>query len=158
VKRSSTIFLKMALFLMGAPILALAIYGIFYLVGNPANPEYANILYPAIIIMYISVIPYCITLYQAFRLLVLIDNNEGFSTISVEALNKIKYCALTISGLYTVILPFVFQMAQKDDAPGLVIIGMIPVFASLVIAVFAAVLKRLLKEAIDIKSENEYTV
>lgn len=158
MKRSSTTFLKMALFLMGAPILALAIYGVFYLVGNPANPEYAKILYPAIIIMYISVIPYCTTLYQAFRLLVLIDNNEGFSTISVEALNKIKYCALTISVLYAVMLPFVFQMAQKDDAPGLVIIGMIPVFASLVIAVFAAVLRRLLQEAIDIKSENDYTV
>ena len=158
MKRSSTTFLKMALFIMGAPILALAVYGIFYLVGNPANSEYASILYPPVVIMYLSVIPYCITLYQAFRILVLIDNNEGFSTISVEALNKIKYCALTISGLYAVILPFVFQMAQKDDAPGLVIIGMIPVFASLVIAVFAAVLKRLLKEAIDIKSENEYTV
>jgi len=108
--------------------------------------------------MYLSVIPYCITLYQAFRILVLIDNNEGFSTISVEALNKIKYCALTISGLYAVILPFVFLVAQKDDAPGLVIIGMIPVFAPLVISVFAAVLKRLLEEALDIKSENEYTV
>jgi len=158
VKRSSTTFLKMALFIMGAPILALAVYGIFYLVGNPANSEYASILYPPVVIMYLSVIPYCITLYQAFRILVLIDNNEGFSTISVEALNKIKYCALTISGLYAVILPFVFLVAQKDDAPGLVIIGMIPVFAPLVISVFAAVLKRLLEEALDIKSENEYTV
>ena len=158
MKRSSTTFLKMALFIMGAPILALAVYGIFYLVGNPANSEYASILYPPVVIMYLSVIPYCITLYQAFRILVLIDNNEGFSTISVEALNKIKYCALTISGLYAVILPFVFLVAQKDDAPGLVIIGMIPVFAPLVISVFAAVLKRLLEEALDIKSENEYTV
>jgi Protein of unknown function (DUF2975) len=65
---------------------------------------------------------------------------------------------LTISGLYMVILPFVFMVADLDDAPGLVIIGMVPVFASLVIAVFAAVLQRLLKEAIDIKSENDLTV
>jgi hypothetical protein len=35
---------------------------------------------------------------------------------------------------------------------------MIPIFASLVIAVFAAVLKRLLQQAIDIKSENDLTV
>ena len=158
MKQSSAIFLKLALFLMGAPILALAIYGIFYLAGNSVDPNYASNLYPALIIMYISVIPYCTALYQAFRLLMLIDNNEGFSNVSVEALNKIKYCGLIISGLYVVMLPFVYLVAEKDDAPGLIIIGMIPIFASLVIAVFAAVLKRLLNEAIDIKSENDYTV
>ncbi|WP_219914085.1 DUF2975 domain-containing protein, partial [Bacillus paranthracis] len=38
------------------------------------------------------------------------------------------------------------------------IIGMIIIFASMVIAVFAAVLQRLLKDAIDIKSENDLTV
>ncbi len=49
-------------------------------------------------------------------------------------------------------------MAERDDAPGIIIIGMIMIFASLVIAVFAAVLQRLLKDAIDIKSENDLTV
>jgi len=35
---------------------------------------------------------------------------------------------------------------------------MIPIFASLVVAVFAAVLQKLLKNAIDIKSENDLTI
>jgi hypothetical protein len=35
---------------------------------------------------------------------------------------------------------------------------MAPIFASLVIAVFTAVLQMLLKQAIDIKSENDLTV
>ena len=78
--------------------------------------------------------------------------------MSVRALKVIKFCALTISGLYVVIIPFVFLLAELDDAPGLIIIGMVPIFASLVIAVFAAVLQRLLQEAITIKSENELTV
>ncbi len=55
-------------------------------------------------------------------------------------------------------MPLVFLVARKDDAPGLVIVGMILIFASIVIAVFAAVLKRLLQEAIDIKSENDLMV
>ena len=71
--------------------------------------------------------------------------------MSVAALKKIKFCAIIISGLYVVILPFVFLVADLDDAPGLVIIGMVPVFASMVIAVFAAVLQRLLQEAIAYK-------
>ncbi|MGO4375941.1 DUF2975 domain-containing protein, partial [Paenibacillus sp. MCAF20] len=45
-----------------------------------------------------------------------------------------------------------------DDAPGIILVGMVLIFASLVIAVFAAVLQKLLKEAIDIKSENDLTV
>ena len=49
-------------------------------------------------------------------------------------------------------------MAEVDDAPGLILVGMVLIFASMVIAVFAAVLQRLLQEAIDIKSENDLTV
>ncbi|WP_252502367.1 DUF2975 domain-containing protein [Sporosarcina sp. Marseille-Q4943] len=158
MKRGSTLFLRMAVFLIGTPVLALGIYGIYYLLKNPANPEYAHILYPIVIGMYLSVIPFFIALYQAFKLLSYIDKNLAFSELSVTALQKIKFCAMTISGLYAVILPFVFMVAELDDAPGLVIIGMVPVFASLVIAVFAAVLQRLLQEAINIKSENDLTV
>ncbi|MCU7741320.1 DUF2975 domain-containing protein [Priestia megaterium] len=158
MKQSSTIFLKISLFLMGAPVLALGIFGLFYLANNTVNPDYSYILYPAVSIMYLSVIPYFLTLYQAFRLLIYIDKNKAFSSISVIALKKIKYYAIVISGLYVIMMPFVFLVADKDDAPGLIIVGMVPIFASLVIAVFAAVLKRLLQQAIDIKSENDYTV
>ena len=97
-------------------------------------------------------------LYQAFKLLSYIDKNKAFSELSVKALKNIKYCAITISILYVVVMPFVYLVAETDDAPGLIVIGMVIIFASMVIAVFAAVLQRLLKEAIDIKSENDLTV
>lgn len=158
MKHGSTLFLKMALFLIGTPVLALCLFGLYWLAKNPANPDYAHILYPIVIGMYVSAIPFFIALYQAFKLLSYIDKNKAFSELSVKALKKIKYCAMTISGLYVVILPFVYIVAELDDAPGLIIIGMVPIFASMVIAVFAAVLQRLLQEAIDIKSENDLTV
>jgi hypothetical protein len=158
MKRGSTLFLRMAVFFIGTPVLALAIFGLTWLPKNPANPDYAYMLYPIVIGMYVSAIPFFVALYQAFKLLSFIDKNQAFSELSVKALKNIKICAMTISGLYLVILPFVFLVAELDDAPGLVIIGMVPVFASMVIAVFAAVLQRLLKEAIDIKSENDLTV
>ncbi len=158
MKRGSTLFLKMAVILMGIPVLALGIFGLPWLIKNPVNPDYAHILYPIVIGIYVSVIPYFIALYQAFKLLSYIDKNEAFSELSVNALKNIKFCALTISGLYVVMMPFVFLVAELDDAPGLIIIGMVPIFASIVIAVFAAVLQRLLQEAINIKSENDLTV
>ena len=158
MKYGSTLFLKLALFLIGTPVLALSIFGVYWLVNNPANPEYDHILYPIIIGMYVSVIPFFFALNEAFKLLSYIDKNQAFSKLSVVALKKIKWCAITISGLYVLIIPFVYIVAELDDAPGLIIIGMVPIFASMVIAVFAAVLQRLLEEAIHIKSENDLTV
>ncbi|MBY0147467.1 DUF2975 domain-containing protein [Neobacillus niacini] len=158
MKRGTTLFLKMAVILIGIPVLALGIFGVTWLTKNPANPEYAHILYPIVIGMYVSVIPFFGALVQAFKLLGYIDRNQAFSELSVKALKNIKFCAITISVVYAIVLPFVFMVAELDDAPGLVIVGMVPIFASMVIAVFAAVLQRLLQEAIDIKSENDLTV
>lgn len=158
MKRYSTIFLKLAVIFIGTPVLALCIFGSIWLFNNPVNPDYAHILYPIIIGILASVVPFSVALYQALGLLGYIDKNIAFSELSVKALKKIKYCAVTICTLYVILMPFVYLVAEKDDAPGLIIIGMAPIFASLVIAVFTAVLQRLLKQAIDIKSENDLTV
>ncbi|GAB6179038.1 DUF2975 domain-containing protein [Desulfotomaculum defluvii] len=156
--KRETLFLKLAVILMGLPVLALCIFGLPWLADNPINPDYALILYPIVIGMYLAAIPFYFALYQAFKLLNYIDMNKAFSDLPVKALKNIKYCAISISTLYVVIMPFVYLVAEKDDAPGLIIVGMVPVFASMVVAVFAAVLQKLLKNAIDIKSENDLTV
>jgi hypothetical protein len=158
MKRYSTVFLKLAVILIALPVLALCVIGLYWLFKNPVNPNYARILYPPIAGIYVSAIPFFIALYQAIKLLSYIDKNNAFSQISVESLKNIKQCAMTISGIYIAIMPFVYLVAEKDDAPGLIIMGMVPIFASMVIAVFAAVLQRLLQDAIDIKSENDLTV
>ncbi|CAH1198930.1 MULTISPECIES: DUF2975 domain-containing protein [Paenibacillus] len=158
MKRGSTIFLKAAVLLIGIPVLVLGVFGLYWFMNHPANPEYAHMLYPALLIAYVSIIPFFMALVQAFRLLGYIDANQAFSEVSVRALKKIKQCAVAISILYVLMMPFVYLVAEKDDAPGLILIGMIPIFASLVIAVFAAVLQRLLQEAADIKSENDFVI
>lgn len=158
MKQGSTLFLKAAVFLIGIPVLVLSIVGLPWLLSNPANPEFAYMLYPIVIMLYVSVIPFFIGLFQAFRLLSYIDKNKAFSVISVKALKTIKICAFSISILYVIILPFIFLLAEKDDAPGLIIIGMVLIFAPLVVAVFAAVLQKLMQEAIDIKSENDLII
>lgn len=158
MKQGTTLFLRLAIILIGTPIFVLCIFGLYWLVNNPANPMYSSLLYPILIGIYASVIPFYIALNMAFRLLSYIDKKKAFSQISVKALNNIKYSAIAISILYVAIVPFIFLLAEKDDAPGLVVMGVVPIFASLVIAVFSAVLQRLLQEAIDIKSENDLTV
>ncbi|MDF0727120.1 DUF2975 domain-containing protein [Cytobacillus sp. S13-E01] len=163
MKQRSTLFLKIAVFLIGTPVLALCIF-LLPQIANEAIEEavsgskLAYVVFGILIVMYVSAIPFYFALYQSFNLLSYIDKNQAFSQISVRALKKIKNCAITISGLYVVALPLVYIIAEWDDAPGLILIGMVMIGAPMVIAVFAAVLQRLLQEAIDIKSEIDLIV
>lgn len=156
----TTLFLKIAVIFLGVPVLALCIF----LVPEMANlsakllPEFAVIKYFVLIVFYASAIPFYFALYQAFELLRYIDKNKAFSDLSVKALKNIKYCAIIISILHVLVLPLFYIFAEVDDAPGVIFVGLVVPFASMVISVFAAVLQKLLKEAIDIKSENDLTV
>ncbi|MEC2137578.1 DUF2975 domain-containing protein [Bacillus subtilis] len=160
MNRMSTIFLKIALVLIGIPILALCIFLVPKIANYSAElfPNIAYIKYLVFIYLYVTAIPFYFALYQAFKLLSYIDKNKALSGLSVRALKNIKYCAVTISIFYAAGMPVFYLMAEIDDAPGIIVIGLVIIFASMVIAVFAAVLQKLLKEAIDIKSENDLTV
>ncbi|MFF2497027.1 DUF2975 domain-containing protein [Peribacillus sp. NPDC058075] len=160
MKQVSTIFLKIAVIFIGMPVLALCIFVVPEIANFAAElyPNMTYLKYLVLIDLYASAIPFYFALYQAFKLLSYIDNNKAFSELSVRALKTIKNCAITISSLYVVGMPLFYLMAEMDDAPGIIVIGLVVIFASMVIAVFAAVLQRLLQEAIDIKSENDLIV
>lgn len=160
MKHGSTLFLKLAVILMGVPVIALCIFLVPEIAEFAAElyPEMAFIKYLVFIDFYAASIPFYFALYQAFKLLNLIDRNDAFSDLSVRALMNIKYSAIAISTIFAVGMPLFYLVAERDDAPGIILIGMLLIFASMVIAVFAAVLQRLLQEAINIKSENDLTV
>ena len=88
--KGETLLLKIAIFIIGLPVFTLSILGLPWLANNPVNPEYAHGLYPILIGMYLSTIPFYLALYKAFRLLGYIDKNIAFSELSVKALKDIK--------------------------------------------------------------------
>lgn len=160
MKHSSTLFLKAAVFFIGIPVLALSLFLVPEIADFAAElyPNFAPIRYLVLIDLYAAAIPFYFALYQAFKLLNYIDKNNAFSKLSVQSLKKIKYCSVAFSIIYIAGMPFFYLIAEKDDAPGIILIGLVIIFASTVISVFAAVLQRLLQEAIQIKSENDLTV
>jgi Protein of unknown function (DUF3036). len=160
MKQVTTLFLKLAVIFIGIPVLAVCIF-LVPKIGNFAGELYPDIAYMkslVLIDMYAAAIPFYFALYQAFKLLSYIDKDQAFSELSVKALKNIKYCAITISTLYLLGMPLYYLMAERVDPPGIMPIGLVIIFASMVIAVFAAVLQRLLQEAINIKSENDLTI
>jgi hypothetical protein len=154
MKKGSTLFLKGVIYAIGLGVLVMCIYVFPKIIGEFQIGGYD----PILIGMYLPAIPFFIALYQSLKLLGYIDSNNAFSTLSAQALRRIKYCGITISALYIIGMPFIFNVADKDDAPGVVAIALIIIFASFVIATFAGVLQKLLENVIALKSENDLTV
>lgn len=160
MKRGSTHFLRFVIFLIGAGVLALCIFALpaMWKGGSEEFPAASRALLLIMIGLYATAVPFFVGLWQTLKLLTYIDQNKAFSEWSVKALKNIKYCAIAITVLYIGGVPLLLPIAQADDAPGLVLMGMVVACAPMVVAVFATVLQRLLQNAIDIKSENELTV
>ena len=160
MKSVSTLFLKTAVIVLSLPMIVFCIFLIPEIGQATADllPKFDESKYIVWLLLYVSVGIYLVGLYQAFNLLRYIDQRKAFSVLSVRALQVIKRCAAIISILHLCVLPSFYLFAEYDDAPGVIFVGLLVPFASLVIAVFAALLEKLLQEAIDIKSENELTI
>jgi len=154
MKHSSTLFLQSVIFLIGIVVLYVCAFGIPTVVGDFSADGYD----PILLGLYIPAIPFFIALFQATKLLNYIDTNRAFSALSVRAFRNIKLCAASIAGIFVLAMPYIFYVADKDDSPGALLIGLVIVFASTVIATFAAVLQKLVQNAVDIKAENDLTV
>jgi hypothetical protein len=161
LKKSSTLLLKTTLVFMGLIVMALAIFALPNLYkGALAEFPYApNAILGIVITMYAVAVPYFLVLWQSWKLLVLIDQNKGFSKFSVSAFRNIKYASL-VGGLLLMIgfVPLLYPIAEEDDAPGLLIYGFLFACIPFVVAVFSAVLEKLFQNAVDMKSENDLTI
>lgn len=154
MKLGPTIVLRAAVAAIGLVVLALCVFALPAGIASDKTGLYKPILAG----LYVPAIPFFYALYQAMKLIGYIEKDTAFSNASVETLRRIKLCALTICGLFAAGMPVIFNAGDKDDAPGVVAIALIIIFASFVIATFAAVLQRLLANAMAIKSENDLTV
>ena len=158
--RRETMILKIAVIMLGIPVAALSVLLLPWIArdASESSIRMAYVIYGILILMYISVVPFFAALYQGFRLLGYIDSNKAFSELSLKSIQKIRSCAAAISIIYLFAMPLFYIVAEIDDAPGVILVGMIFVFAPLTVAVFAAILKKLLKNAIDLKNDNELTI
>jgi len=159
-RQASTLFLKAVLLLIGGVALAICIFALPEIAAMDArqHPETAYLQYPFLIAAYIFFMPFFIALYQTFKLLTFIDRGEEFSDVAVNALKTIKYCALTIIAFIVLGELATIALIRGEDITHIITIGVLITFGSSVIAIFAGLLQKLLKDAIRMKSENELIV
>lgn len=154
MKKGSMLVLKGVIFFIGIIVLVLCLVALPYGISTDRTGYY----WPLLLGMYLPAVPFFIALQQALKLLRFIGKNKVFSEASVGALKNIKLCAMTICGMFSIGMPYIFFVGDRDDAPGVVALGFIIIFASFVISAAAAVFQELLQKAVDIKSENDLTV
>jgi hypothetical protein len=156
IKLRSTVFMRGVVLGIGAVVGAICLFALPPAILSEFDGDFDY--GPILLGLYVPAIPYFYAIFQTLKLLNYIDNGTAFSNLSTRALRAIKYCGVIIAGLFILGAPYVFYVADRDDAPGVFALDLVLIGASLSVAVFAAVLQRLLYDAIEIKEENDLTV
>lgn len=158
MKRTSTLFLKIVIVLMATAVLA----GMLWFPqteGRATNLDLMSIYAdPLILYVYLASVPFFIGLFQAFKLLNLIDENKAFSQDAVNALKKMKLASVSLIGFIAIAVISIRFAANGDDPAGPTMLGIILSFAFGVIATTAGVFQKLFQNAVDLQSENDLTV
>ena len=158
MKKSSAVFLQAGIVLIGIGALAFMLWEP-HLEGRNAHATLFDIYFkdPFLAFAYVASIPFFMALYQAFKVVGYAGHNKVFSPAAVNALRTIKFCAIAIIGFVAVSVVFM-PFSDPDDRPPGVVMRLVIAFGSIVIATAAAMFERILKNAVDIKSENDLTV
>jgi hypothetical protein len=163
VKRGLTIVTRGVLYLMGFAVISICVILLPELAREEAvaNPN-AGPAVPFLIGAWVLSVPIFVALHHTLRLLSYIDTDKAFSVLSVKALQNIKMCAIAFSAMIVFGAITVIVMARisdpREDVTHILTLGFIFTFAASIVATFAAVLKRLLQDAINIKTENDLIV
>src|SRR5262245_46112240 len=157
MKRSSTIFLQAVIVLIGIGVFAAMLWEP-NLEGRNAHATVLQVYFhdPFLAYVYLGSVPFFVGLYQVFKVLGYAGRNKLFSQAALNALRTIKYCALMTAGAIVAADAFLMIAARSsgDDPAGAVALGVVATVASFIIATAAAIFARLLKTAVDIKSET----
>jgi hypothetical protein len=126
------------------------------------KPKSADITLPFLTTAYVLATPFFIALFHSFKLLQLIDKKRAFSEEAIRVLRNIKICAIVFGVL--IFITFIGggmllrHLNPAEDAPPFFMFGFVLTFISIIFAVFVAVLQKLLRDAVALKSENDLIV
>lgn len=159
MKRVSIVFLQASIVLIGIVVLAVLIR--FPLTeGRATNLDLFSIYADKFILYcYAASIPFFIALYKAFKLLGYIGQNKIFSLRAIEALRSIKYCAIALIILIVAAGVYIRLFHNKEDDPaGFLAMCLVAIFVSSVAATAAAIVEKILHNAVEMKHENDLTI
>ncbi|MGX7132540.1 MULTISPECIES: DUF2975 domain-containing protein [Enterococcus] len=158
--KTKTLFLKASLLFISLLVLLFSLF-IFPKFPHAMQQEYPRITYENWAFiggLYLSELCFYFAVFQAFRVLRQVDHNQAFSQETLLAVTRLKQGLFGMGGSYLTFLPFLYVMADVEDAPGLIFVGLGVIAVPFIAAVFVAILQKLLENVLLIKTENELTI
>ena len=96
-------------------------------------------------------------LFLLNRILNFIKGAEAFSAKTLKVVSQIKKLILLVSIVFVGILPF-YRVADRQDAPGVMVIGLAFVSIPFTAFIFTQIVEELFKSATELKSDSELTI
>lgn len=128
-------------------------------VGKPINIPLTIAFFA---LSYLIATPFFVAIFQTLKVLEYIEKKQAFSELTIKALQTIKNCTYIFNGLVVLAVSGGVTISKmidpREDVTFMVTFGFIFVFVASVIAVFVAVLQKLLMDAVALKSENDLIV
>jgi hypothetical protein len=124
--------------------LSIFIYPKFVNFYPQLEPTIIYFRYPFIIGIYIQSILVFYALFHIWRILNLITSHEVYTKKTIQLLRMITFSFKLISGLFVLIIPMFVYVAEVDDAPGLILIGLLFVGVSLAMVALTSLSRKLL--------------
>ncbi|WP_420820976.1 DUF2975 domain-containing protein [Shimazuella alba] len=111
------------------------------------HPDTAYFLIPFLVCAYGFCITFSVVLYQAFKLLTYIEENNAFSELSLRSLRIIKKCtfAVILFILLGVVSLIVLAKVTGEDAAGPISLSLMGIFLTSTVAAFVGVLQKPIK-------------
>lgn len=97
-------------------------------------------------------------LFLLNRILDFVQRTEAFSAKTLKVVSKIKKLILLISLVFLGILPFFYTVADRQDAPGVLVIGLGLVSIPFTAFIFSQIVEELFKSAAELKNDSELTI
>ncbi len=152
-KNYPAVILKIGALVLIAVIGISSVISFIWLIKNPFNVTYVWILYPIVVLWYVVFFFGVIGLFHFYKLMHEIESFKQVTHKTLYYLRRVKLQIVRIVILFVAMMPFVYGLAEKDDAPGLiallVVIGTITGLFYLLMDVFY----RLFHDALTIKKD-----
>lgn len=146
-----TVFLRLIFVFLGLLALAFGIFALPLIIWEIRShvPNVGVFTYTFMVGVYLTIPVFLYALYQALCLLNQVDHNTIFTLSAVGRLRQMKLAGFVVTALlYTTMMPVCYAIADYEDAPGLILIGLAFATLPLAVAAFVAVLERLLRQVV----------
>lgn len=155
MKKSSPIFLQVAIVLIGIGALAFMLWEP-HIEGRNTHATLSQIYFndPFLAYAYTASIAFFTALYQTFKVLGYVRQNKTFSQETVKALRTIKYCAIAMIGFIAAAEAYLFIVRPGDDIAGGVFMGILIIFASSVIVATTTMFEQILQNSLHPSNKN----